>query len=72
MTEKKEESVLVDMEGAALYQTAHRFDIPIVSIKIISDILGMDKHYESYQAFEAEKGADALYEVYLKLFGGTL
>ena len=70
MTVKKEAPVIVDMEGAALYQVAYRYDIPIASIKIVSDILGMDQHYASYKAFEAEQGAQMLHEVYVKLFGG--
>lgn len=70
MTETKKTPFVVDMEGAALYQTAKMFNIPIISIKVISDILGMDKHYENYKAFESEKGALQLLEIYQKLIGG--
>lgn len=70
MTENKHTPFVVDMEGAALYQTAEIFNIPIISIKVISDILGMDKHYENYKAFESDKGARQLLEVYQTLIGG--
>jgi len=68
MTETKKESYLADMEGAALYQVAHKKQVPIVSIKIISDVIGMDNHYKEYKKFEASVGAEVLKDIYLKLF----
>ncbi|MCR3906633.1 MAG: 5'-methylthioadenosine/S-adenosylhomocysteine nucleosidase [Tenericutes bacterium] len=70
MTEKKIESFVVDMEGTALYQVAHKKEVPIVSIKVVSDVLGMDNHYDSYKKFEASEGAKTLSEIYQKLFRG--
>jgi adenosylhomocysteine nucleosidase len=67
MTEKKTFDFVCDMEGAALYQTAWIHQIPIVSLKVISDIVGMDQHYESYQRFEEQQGAKALYQLYQTL-----
>lgn len=67
MTEHKDEPYIVDMEGAALYQVAHHYQIPIVSIKIISDIVGMDNHYEEYKKFESSEGSRIISEVYQKL-----
>lgn len=64
MTEKKTERFLVDMEGAALYHVAHIYGIPIISVKVVSDVIGSEKHLESYQKFEAEKGAQVLLQVY--------
>lgn len=61
---------LFDMEGASLFQVAHHYQVPIVSIKVVSDIVTMDKHIENYQKFEAEEGAKRLYDVYNCLFGG--
>ena len=73
MTAGKENPFVVDMEGAALYHVAHHYQVPIISIKVISDILGMNDHKASYKAFEASQGAKALLNVYLKLFeGGSL
>ena len=70
MTETKEIPFVVDMEGAALYQTAKIFNIPIISVKVVSDVLGMDKHYENYKAFEKEEGSKKLLNIYQKLIGG--
>ncbi|MBU1142788.1 MAG: 5'-methylthioadenosine/S-adenosylhomocysteine nucleosidase [Firmicutes bacterium] len=64
MTEEKEESFVVDMEGAALYHVAFEKNIPILSIKVISDVMGMDNHFDSYKKFESEVGAKTLLEIY--------
>ena len=64
MTEEKEESFVVDMEGAALYHVAFEKNIPILSIKVVSDVLGMDDHFDSYKKFESEVGAKTLLEIY--------
>lgn len=64
MTEEIEDSFVVDMEGAALYHVAYQSKIPIVSIKVISDLMGMDDHYDSYKKFEREFGAKTLLEIY--------
>ena len=50
---------------AALYQVANAQNIPIVSIKVISDIIGQEIH--KHNTFDADKGAKLLEEVYLKL-----
>lgn len=63
MTEAVDIPYVVDMEGAALYHVAYMYDIPIVSIKVISDIVGMDDHYENYKAFEKDKGAKDIAKV---------
>ncbi|HBG32900.1 MAG TPA: 5'-methylthioadenosine/S-adenosylhomocysteine nucleosidase [Acholeplasmataceae bacterium] len=68
MTEVKKESYLADMEGTALYQVAHKKQLPIISIKIISDVIGMDDHYQEYKKFESSVGAIVLKNIFLKLF----
>jgi adenosylhomocysteine nucleosidase len=68
MTEVKKDAYIADMEGAALYQVAYKKQIPIISIKIISDVIGMDNHYNEYKKFEASVGAIILKNIYLKLF----
>lgn len=70
MTNKVIGHVLFDMEAAALYQVAHHFQIPIVSIKVVSDVVGMDDHVAHYKKFEAEQGSVLLKNVYSILFGG--
>ncbi len=67
MTEIKPESFIVDMEGAALYHVAHIFKIPIISVKVISDVIGSEKHLEQYQRFEEHQGALALLHIYQSL-----
>lgn len=68
MTEAVDVPYIVDMEGTALYQVAHHYQIPIVSIKIVSDIVGMDDHYENYKKFESSQGATMINDIYQKLF----
>ncbi|PKK96293.1 MAG: 5'-methylthioadenosine/adenosylhomocysteine nucleosidase, partial [Tenericutes bacterium HGW-Tenericutes-3] len=58
---------ILDMEGAALYQVAYQYKTPIVSIKVISDVMGMENHYQSYKKFEANKGAELLKDVFEKI-----
>ncbi len=72
MTEKKDHPFVVDMEGTALYQVAYQHQVPIISLKVVSDVLGMDHHHESYKKFESDEGSKRLKEVYLKLFGGKI
>lgn len=68
MTHQQKEPCILDMEGAALYQVAYKKQIPIVSIKIISDIMGMDNHFDSYKKFESNDGAHMLNDLFIKLF----
>lgn len=71
MSQPQEGHVLFDMEGAALYHVAYEHHIPILSIKVVSDVVGMDHHLEKYRQFEAEEGAKCLLDAYLTLFGGA-
>jgi len=68
MTHEQENPCILDMEGAALYQVAYLKKIPIVSIKVISDVMGMNDHYQSYKKFESNVGAEILNQVFDKLF----
>ena len=68
MTESVDKPYVVDMEATALYQVANHYQIPIVSIKIISDIIGMDEHYKSYKKFETTEGSKLISQIYQKLF----
>lgn len=68
MTHQKDDTCILDMEGAALYQVAYQKHIPIVSIKVISDIMGMDNHYDSYKKFESSHGSHILNDLFVKLF----
>jgi len=67
MTTKSDEPYLVDMEGTALYQVAYLKNIPIISVKIVSDIVGMDDHYKAYKKFESSLGAIRINDIYHKI-----
>jgi adenosylhomocysteine nucleosidase len=49
-----EDNTVCDMEGAAYFQVAYLLNTPMVSIKIISDIVGEVSQLEDYSAFEAQ------------------
>lgn len=68
MTNERKDACIIDMEGAALYQVAYHHHIPIVSVKVVSDVMGMENHYDSYKKFESRHGAHMLNELFLKLF----
>jgi len=68
MTEKKDTDFVCDMEGAALYQVASIYKIPILSIKVISDIIGENNHFDNYKKFEENDGAVQISNIFNKLF----
>ncbi len=52
---------IVDMEGTAFYQIAHRFKYPIIALKIVSDLVETSAQINDYA--DAEKDlAEDLYE----------
>ena len=54
VTKHKGFTGLIDMEGTALYQVCHTYEIPIISIKIISDIIEHETDlYNEYNMNEA-------------------
>ncbi|MCK9236049.1 MAG: 5'-methylthioadenosine/S-adenosylhomocysteine nucleosidase [Acholeplasmataceae bacterium] len=67
MMETVNTPTVFDMEGAAYYQVAHTYQIPIVSVKLVSDVIGEDQHLETYQTFEQTVGAHQLKEIFLKM-----
>jgi adenosylhomocysteine nucleosidase len=52
MTESPGGACLADMEGAAIAQTAHRHGIPLLMVKVVSDVIGSSDHASSYEHFE--------------------
>ena len=67
MTGKMEDAMVFDMEGTALFQVASSYQIPIISIKVISDIVGDHGHLENYRRFESEEGSKRLNDIYQKI-----
>ncbi len=70
MTEKGAEAYLADMEGAALYQVAMRHGIPIIAIKVVSDVIGSKDHKEQFLAFDTKRGMQALKTSCQSILGG--
>lgn len=69
MTEGITDHMVFDMEGAALYQVAYAYHVPMISIKVISDIVGSTEHLTNYTHFEANQGSQKLFEIYQQLKG---
>jgi adenosylhomocysteine nucleosidase len=68
MKDTLNEPFLADMEGTALFQVAYHHQIPMASIKIVSDIIGSDDHEDSYLAFEARDGGQSVSDLCKALF----
>lgn len=51
-------SYLVDMEGASIYHTAHKFNKPVISLKIVSDLVDTKEQVDEY--IESEQSLDEL------------
>lgn len=71
MMEKIEDNYIADMEATAIFQVAHRLNIPMISIKVVSDIIGNDNHLDEYSEFE-KVGSIFISEIYQKLKGVIL
>lgn len=63
ITQKMPFEGVVDMEGAALYQVAYMYHKPIVSIKVVSDVVGK----KSYQSFEMNQGSERIANIVKQL-----
>lgn len=68
MTESNLTNYIADMEAVAMFQVAHVFNIPMISIKVVSDIIGSNDHIEEYKVFE-KNGSKIIFEVYKKIKG---
>lgn len=56
------ESYVVDMEGASIYQIAHTYKYQVLSIKVVSDVIGNKNQLDIYKKSESEL-SDQLLEV---------
>ncbi|MDA0871583.1 MAG: 5'-methylthioadenosine/S-adenosylhomocysteine nucleosidase [Firmicutes bacterium] len=63
ITQKMPFEGVVDMEGASLYQVAYFYHKPIVSIKVVSDVIGK----KSYQSFEMNQGSERIANIVKQL-----
>lgn len=55
-----------DMEGAAIYHTAHIFDVPVVAVKVISDTIDSKDQKKIYQTFN-ENAATIIKDIVFKI-----
>ena len=67
MTKPQEKEMVFDMEGAALYHVCYMMKKPIISIKVISDIIATSDHIKSYESFERHQGGVLLLDVFKKM-----
>lgn len=63
ITQKMPFEGVVDMEGAALYQVAYLYHKPIVSIKVVSDVI----EKKSYQSFDMNQGSELIAHIVKQL-----
>ena len=63
ITQKMPFEGVVDMEGAAIYQVAYLYNKPIVSIKVVSDVIGK----QSYQTFDMKQGSQRIANIVRQL-----
>ncbi len=63
ITQKMPFEGVVDMEGTALYQVAYLYHKPIVSIKVVSDVIGK----KSYQSFDMNQGSELIAHIVKQL-----
>ena len=68
ITSINHEDGLYDMEGAALYQVCYISKVPIVSIKIVSDIIGDSSN--DFGSFNIVKGSRIISDILKKIIGG--
>ena len=68
ITRINHEDGLYDMEGAALYQVCYISEVPIISIKIVSDIIGDSSN--DFGSFNIIKGSRIISDILKKIIGG--
>lgn len=66
MTTKDDNNYLVDMEATALFQVAHLMNKPMIVFKVVSDIIGKDKHLDEYNNFE-KNGSKIIKELFVEI-----
>ena len=72
MTSHHDQSLIYDMEGASLFHVAYYYQKPMLSLKVVSDIVGSKDHLNAYKTFEANEGAKAILNIYKGLKGGLI
>lgn len=66
MEDSLEDNFISDMEGASFHHVAHIYNIPIVSIKVISDIIGEEQQKDVYEDFE-KMGSKYIFDIFNSL-----
>lgn len=57
------DNFIADMEGASLFQVCHLLNVPIISIKVVSDVINRENHFDEYKDFESN-GSKYIKEIY--------
>lgn len=65
MSEKRTNNYLVDMEATSFFQVAHIMNKDIIVFKVVSDVIGKEKHLEEYSEFE-KKGSQIIKEIFIQ------
>lgn len=63
---KIDDNFIVDMEATALFHVCFLLGLKIVSIKTVSDVIGLNSNLEEYKNFE-EVGSKNIFELYNKI-----
>lgn len=66
MTSEISLDFIADMEATAIFQVGHRLNIPVLSVKIVSDLIGSIDHLDEYKEFE-KQGSKNIFDIYLKI-----
>lgn len=52
MTKPIELNCIADMEATAIYQVGYRLNVDVISLKVVSDVIGKESHISDYNDFE--------------------
>lgn len=63
---KIDDNFIVDMEATALFHVCFLLGLKIISIKTVSDVIGLNSNLEEYKNFE-EVGSKNIFELYNKI-----
>lgn len=66
MSKANTNSYLVDMEATALFQVAYILNKKIIVFKVVSDIIGREKHLDEYKHFE-KNGSSIINEIFIQV-----
>lgn len=63
MTKKIIINAIADMEATAIFQVGYRLNIDVLSLKVVSDVIGVESHIDDYNEFE-QNGSSKVKELF--------